>query len=687
MNQDALSLTGLRLGIFSQILLVLQTFDESSQTYDTRQEDIYNIFLEASRLEAQVTESSANPVTSAAVFAHVAALLSQYRRIDVDIPMAEVSGLLAHLQSTYRPLSNVQFPNIVAATTISYDGGTDLKTKIDGLDTRLTKDEGKLHSMAVALAGTEFMQSETVTQSWLQTHVRDYVLDSVLKSSKLHQVFETANEWTISWGMMNHYLVSLTSTDRGFLPDQTWAGYSTREICNRFVYKRFRFQPSGLWTPLNPVPSGDFFPTDMNCVHLNDIEVRGQSSFLCGKAGSPQEGKFRFKAVTDYLPDASSKFPDDPLAVHTASDILVMDPSVATFHVHVNTPSLSIGGINVDPVATQTTNNTFHTINTDQIFTQHISRKHLHAHHNVSSDQHFHYTAPHRTVVNRNTSHVIQTFHDQTVMQTINRTIKSVKVVPSQFFTEFNSFSSKRQVSWDSVLSKPDFTALFADINAQLTLKADAADLAAKASQSDLSDLVTVVGTKASQTSVDSLTTTVGTKADVSALDNYYTIAGTDILLGQRASQVYVDHQLGLKQNAGDYATNTDLAAKANTSDVYTKTETYSQTEVLGLVGDRITLTGLTFTLRPYLYRSDVFSNGLRVNWVNDAGEAEDMILVKLQTFQDLETRVAQLEQQQGTLFNLQATVETMANTLQSRQDSIWLFTQNALQRLTAIGA
>ena len=57
MNQDALSLTGLRLGMFSQILLILQEFDEASQTYDTRQEDIYNIFLESSRLEAQVTET------------------------------------------------------------------------------------------------------------------------------------------------------------------------------------------------------------------------------------------------------------------------------------------------------------------------------------------------------------------------------------------------------------------------------------------------------------------------------------------------------------------------------------------------------------------------------------------------------------------------------------------------------
>ena len=133
MNQGALSLTGLRVGIFSQILLVLTEFDETSQTYSTRQEDIVNILLRAAQLEAQVTESSGNPVTSHAVFAHVASLLLQYRRNGVDIPMAEVSGLLKHLQETYRPLTNVNFPSLVANTTISYDGGTDLKSKIQAL--------------------------------------------------------------------------------------------------------------------------------------------------------------------------------------------------------------------------------------------------------------------------------------------------------------------------------------------------------------------------------------------------------------------------------------------------------------------------------------------------------------------------------------------------------------------------
>ena len=713
MNQDALSLTGLRLGIFSQIYLILQEFDESSQTYDTKQEDIYNIFLEASRLEAQVTESSHNPVTSSAVFAHIAALLLQYRRNDEDIPMADISGLLQHLQ-TYRPLTNVTFPNLVSQGSISYDGGTDLTTTINALDGRLTQDEGELHDLAIALAGTDFMSSTSAKENWLQTHVRDYVLDSVLKSSKLHQVYETANEWTISWGMMNHYLVSLTSTNRGYMPDQTWAGYSTREICNRFVYKRFRFQPSGLWTPFNPVPAGDFFPTDMNCVHYNDIEVRGESSFLCGHGS--QEGKFRFKAVTSYYPDASSQFPQDPLAVGTAQDLLIMDPSGANFHVHVNAPSLSIGGIAVQPGGgSSDTYNTYHTINTDQHFTQNITRKHLHSHNNVNAgDQYFHYTAPSRTIINRSVNHQIQTFHEQTVRQTINKTFKSTRVVPSQFFTEFNFFHQKRTVAWDSVLLKPDFDTIFADINTQMATKAAQTALDAltiivngkanqtaldalsvtvngKAAQSALDDLTTVVDTKAAQAELDALTITVNGKANSSDLDDYYNKQTTDTLLGQRVDYTWANQQLGMKQHVGDYATNTTLTVavqgKANISEVYAKTETYSQTEVNGLVGDKITLAGLMFTLRPFLYKTDEYSNGLRINWKNEQNQDQNMILVRLSTFEALETkvialeaRVEQLETQFLALTSAQSVVEYSTFTI--TQDIT-----NLVQRLEAIGA
>ena len=87
------------------------------------------------------------------------------------------------------------------------------------------------------------------------------------------------------------------------------------------------------------------------------------------------------------------------------------------------------------------------------------------------------------------------------------------------------------------------------------------------------------------------------------------------------------------------------------------------------------------------MYKSDVYNNGLRVNWVNDSGANENMILVKLSTFQDLETRVAQLEQQVGALFHQQAAADTALNAVETTQTSIWNFTQNAMQRLTAIGA
>ena len=82
-----------------------------------------------------------------------------------------------------------------------------------------------------------------------------------------------------------------------------------------------------------------------------------------------------------------------------------------------------------------------------------------------------------------------------------------------------------------------------------------------------------------------------------------------------------------------------------------------------------------------------MYNNGVRVNWVNNAGQDENMILVKLSTFQDLETRVAMLEQQVGTLFDQQATADTALNAVEGTQTTIWNFTQNALQRLTAIGA
>ena len=131
---------------------------------------------------------------------------------------------------------------------------------------------------------------------------------------------------------------------------------------------------------------------------------------------------------------------------------------------------------------------------------------------------------------------------------------------------------------------------------------------------------------------------------------------------------------------------NTALGTKANASEVYTTTQTYTQDKVDELVGDKITLTSLAFTLRNYLYQSEEFTNGLRVAWKDSSNNDRDLILVKLSTFQDLETRVSQLEQQVGTLFNQDAATDTAVTTAQAQIQIINNFAQNALQRLAAAG-
>ena len=109
------------------------------------------------------------------------------------------------------------------------------------------------------------------------------------------------------------------------------------------------------------------------------------------------------------------------------------------------------------------------------------------------------------------------------------------------------------------------------------------------------------------------------------------------------------------------------------------------------MVGDKITLLGLLFTLQPYLFHTDVYSNGLRVNYVNTQGQNENMILVKLATFEALENQVTALTTRVTELENLHSNL-----TIQQQDTSslLTLFTNNlnndiqvAIQRLGAIGA
>ena len=74
---------------------------------------------------------------------------------------------------------------------------------------------------------------------------------------------------------------------------------------------------------------------DCNSVHLNDIEFRQDASILLG-LGS-QQGAFRIKQITGYYAggDASTAFPDDPLAVDTTTELVNIGPTQAVFNVPI----------------------------------------------------------------------------------------------------------------------------------------------------------------------------------------------------------------------------------------------------------------------------------------------------------------------------------------------------------------
>ena len=195
---DALSLSRLRIGLFSQVVLQHETFDGATQTYQTTQDDIKNLFLLLADIQGQMDETSSFPMSAKAIFEYLTDQLSLYRPRAELIPMADVDGLLLHLQS-YRLKTDELFVNIVT-DTLAYDNGTvDLKTRINGLDTRLTADEAQIHVLAQSLAGSDILASESSLSSWLTTHARDMILDTAFRSSKFHEIKVTAAEWASDW--------------------------------------------------------------------------------------------------------------------------------------------------------------------------------------------------------------------------------------------------------------------------------------------------------------------------------------------------------------------------------------------------------------------------------------------------------------------------------------------------------
>ena len=86
------------------------------------------------------------------------------------------------------------------------------------------------------------------------------------------------------------------------------------------------------------------------------------------------------------------------------------------------------------------------------------------------------------------------------------------------------------------------------------------------------------------------------------------------------------------------------------------------------------------------MFRSDVYTNGVRVNYQNAAGQSENMILVNLATHEALAARVATLEAQLATLVTQQSAIDTAVTAVETQSNSIWAFTQNNILRLTNAG-
>jgi len=152
-------------------------------------------------------------------------------------------------------------------------------------------------------------------------------------------------------------------------------------------------------------------------------------------------------------------------------------------------------------------------------------------------------------------------------------------------------------------------------------------------------------------------------------------------MIGQRVSQVVFDAAMGLKSNTDH-----------NHDDRYN-----TKSEISTLIGDRITLQGLNFTLQSYattaslannitsesegyIRKLDLFSNSIRLGW-KESGD-QTVIVPNLATFQALLARVEALELQVQNLNSQQATVDAAQTQLETVQDSTWAFLQLALTRL-----
>ena len=491
-----ITLSGERRGVFSQLLLRRETYDLTTATYQGSLDDVYSIFVELSSIISSV-DSSDNVVSSAAIMAYVLSIASQYRPLTSLIPLQDVEGLVTVL-NTFR-LKTIQIPqsevvnlgsslaakrdltdeafNNLLANTLSYDNGTDLKTRIEGIDSRIGTDESALTSLSEGLIGSNILTNETSWNTWLAQHVMSWGSDTALRQGMLHKVVAHCCDHTRAHFAPNWHWQSATTTSTGFQADTLYCGHASRNIMNRMVYKAHRYTP--VFTDQYVMPAGDMKVTDFD--HVYDgvrQELRNGAAFMLGKEGTPQAGTFLVKHIDEYfgnagLGDVSPSFPDDPLAIHASSTLLEITPSQASFEV-----PLIVQGTNIlarirraehhpaeEPIIqniVRRTNKHYHSNTNIENYSDylHVTKKTVRHYDQylMSPDTYFSYTAPstnHTTRQNFNTweSHQEHVYAPTRLYKTV-----TTRIIPNwiQIEPQHILVTQRWNIQWANVLSKPE---------------------------------------------------------------------------------------------------------------------------------------------------------------------------------------------------------------------------------------
>ena len=122
--------------MFSELFLILQSWSEETQTYETSLADAFDIWIKQSDLKQALESSSPHPVSGLAVATYLAQQLLLYRPRSELIPMSEVDGLLAYI-AQFRTLANQVFGSLVCQTLSYEENGAqqDLATRLAAIDT------------------------------------------------------------------------------------------------------------------------------------------------------------------------------------------------------------------------------------------------------------------------------------------------------------------------------------------------------------------------------------------------------------------------------------------------------------------------------------------------------------------------------------------------------------------------